>query len=95
METEPLDRSLVTRSTLHEVVPPFRQSIRAFRIRVSHKHWLHVGTFRYDAIEGRWGIKVDPGEIGAWGRKGNGAEEETFGADPDAVEVRSRSAKRT
>ena len=88
VETEPKDRSFVTRATLHEVLPPFRQSIWAFRIRVSWGRWLHIGIFRFDREARRYDLGVDPDEIGTWGRKANGDEEETFGADPGAIEVR-------
>ena len=66
IETEPVDRSFITRATLHEVFPPFRQSLWAFRIRVSHKHWLHIGKFGYQPEVGRWGLDVDVDEISTW-----------------------------
>jgi len=66
LETEPLDRSPVTRATLHEILPPYRLSNRAVRIRVSPRHWLHLGTFRYDDAVGRYGLDVDPTDISEW-----------------------------
>lgn len=88
IETEPVDRSLVTRATLHEVLPPFRQSIHAFRIRVSHRHWLHVGIFAYDREMRRWKYEATTEEISTWGRR-NGDPEEDQAADPAPVEAGS------
>jgi len=48
IETFPADKSFLTRATLYEVLPPFRESNRALRIRVSKHHWLHLGIYRYD-----------------------------------------------
>lgn len=69
IETEPADRSFVTRATLDEILPPFRWSNRAIRIRVSHKHWLHVGLFAYKTEVTPWGLEVLPEHIGEWGRR--------------------------
>lgn len=66
VETEPVDPSFITRSTLDEVLPPFRKSIWAFRIRVSHKHWLHIGKFGYESEARRWGMDTPVDEISQW-----------------------------
>jgi hypothetical protein len=66
IETDAVDHSFATRATLHEVLPPFRHSIWAFRIRVSHKHWLHVGKFVYEREARRWGMDTDVEEISQW-----------------------------
>jgi hypothetical protein len=81
IESEPVDRSFVTKATLHEVLPPFRESIWAFRIRVSHKHWLHIGKFGYTPEVGRWGLDADVDEISTW-RGPNGVEPSEEGQDP-------------
>ncbi|RPI08608.1 MAG: hypothetical protein EHM63_06015 [Actinobacteria bacterium] len=85
IETEPEDRTFWCYSILHEALPPFRHSTYGIRMRVSHRHWLHVGKFLYDKNARYYGLPVTPSEISSWGRN---REEETFGADPDAVEVR-------
>jgi hypothetical protein len=79
-ETEPLDRSFATKATLHEVLPPYRLSTRAWRLRVSPWHWLHFGTFRYDDAVGRYGLDADPNQISEWrGPTSNGQ----VGSDED------------
>lgn len=87
VETEPIDRSPVTRATLHEVLPPYRLSTRAMRVRVSPWHWLHVGTFHYDDVVGRYGLDVDPVDISEW--RGPHVEvtpeEDSATAQPDTV----------
>lgn len=91
IETQAPDRSFITRATLHEVLPPFRQSIWAFRIRVSPWHWLHVGRFKYEGELRRWGMDTPVEEISTWrGPHAVGEEQE----EQDAVlatadEVRS------
>jgi hypothetical protein len=82
IETEPADRSFLTRATLHEVLPPFRQSIHAFRIRVSHRHWLHLGTCTYDREMRRWRLDATTEEISTWGRRNGDVEEEEAAATP-------------
>lgn len=85
VETHPVDRSVVTRATLHEVLPPYRLSRWAVRIRVSPWHWLHLGRFDYDDAVGRYGLDADPDEIAEW--RGPRVEEENRGADADAEPV--------
>jgi len=72
------DRTFFSRATLNEVLPPYRESYWAFRLRVSHRHWLHVGVFRYRPEVTPWGIEVAPEEIGNWGR--DQEKEDTEGA---------------
>ena len=87
IERDAEDRSFLTRSTLHEVLPPFRQSTWAFRIRLSHRHWLHIGRFGYQPDVGRWGLGATPDEIGTWGT--DDVEEEAPGdIDPESVTLR-------
>ena len=85
IETEPVDRSFLTKATLHEVLPPFRQSIHAFRIRVSHRHWLHLGVFAYDREMRRWRFDATTDEISTWRRSHSETEDEAATATP--VEV--------
>lgn len=88
IETEPTDRSLVTKATLHEVLPPYRLSRWAFRIRVSPWHWLHLGVFEYDDAVGRYGLYFEPDEIAEW-RGPRVAQEDADGTAgaPDADPV--------
>ena len=85
-ETEPADRSFVTRATLNEVLPPYRQSDWAFRIRVSPRHWLHVGRYHYDSALGRYGLDVDPIDIAEWrGPRAQTPEDEGSRSDAEPV----------
>jgi hypothetical protein len=86
-ETEAPDRSLITRSTLDEILPPFRKSIWAFRIRVSRKRWLHIGWFEYDNIDSHWGLSTPVEEIAQW-RGPHAFQQEEGDADPTPDEVR-------
>ena len=56
IETEPEDRRFLTYSILHEVLPPFRHSTYGLRIRLSHRHWLHVGKYLYDRNARYYGL---------------------------------------
>jgi hypothetical protein len=86
IETEPSDRTLVTRSDLYEVLPPFRESIWAFRVRVSHRHWLHVGIFRYDR-DRVLQVPASASEIRKWGQDAR-VQEESVNGDDTIDEVR-------
>ena len=86
-ETDPQDRSLVTRASLNEILPPYRQSAGAIRIRVSHKHWLHLGIFYYDKTVGRYGLDVDVNTISEWRGPRARVEEEVEGPRSDAEQV--------
>jgi hypothetical protein len=66
---EPFDRALATRSWMLEALPPYRESVRGIRIRVSHRHWLHVGLFKYNREPKRFGFAMSPSEIGRLGRE--------------------------
>ena len=85
VETEAVDKSFLTRATLAEVLPPFRQSIRAFRIRVSPWHWLHIGICRYEQETRRWDLGVEPDEIGAWGVREEVEDEVEYWDDDEPV----------
>lgn len=63
----PFDYRLVCRAYMREVLPPYRESTRALRIRVSHRHWLHVGLFKYNREPKRYAMTAPPAEIGQWG----------------------------
>ena len=69
VETQARDRSFLTRATLDEVLPPFRESRRAVRIRISPWHWLHVGVFAYKTEVTPWGLEALPERIGRWGEE--------------------------
>jgi hypothetical protein len=66
VERKAVDRSLITRSTLYEVLPPFRRSMWAVRIRVSPWHWLHMGRYYHEPEAGRWGLDASVDEISKW-----------------------------
>lgn len=83
VERDAPDRSFVTRATLHEVLPPFRQSIWAVRIRVSPWHWLHFGRFFHEPEARRYGMDTDVEEISKW-RGPNVVEDEEDDAIPAA-----------
>src|SRR5262245_9100310 len=91
IETQPADRTLVTRATLHEVLPPYRLSTHAFRVRISPWHWLHLGTYRFDQdAVGRYGLEALPEDIRRWrGRvqteDGDTAESADQGDVPEAL----------
>src|SRR5215467_5528856 len=74
IETEPVDRSFWCYSVLHETLPPFRHSTYGLRIRISLKHWLHVGTFLYDRNPNFYSLRLSPDEIRKW--KGGIPQEE-------------------
>ena len=74
IEHDAEERSLVSRSWLVEDLIPFRESVWAFRIRVSHNHWLHFGKFRYRREALHAGLVFRPTQIGRWGVQ----EEDTF-----------------
>jgi hypothetical protein len=78
IETDAIDKSFLTKATLHEVLPPFRVSKWALRIRVSHKHFLHLGIYRYESEARRYDLGVDADEIGAWGVREETAEDEYY-----------------
>jgi hypothetical protein len=86
-ETDPVDRSLFTRATLNEVLPPYRQSAGAIRVRVSHKHWLHLGVFYYDKTVGRYGLDALPEDIREWRGPRVSVEEEAEAGSADAEQV--------
>jgi hypothetical protein len=86
-ETEPEDRSLITRATLNEVLPPYRQSAWAIRVKVSHKHWLHLGVFYYDKAVGRYGLDALPEDIREWRGPRAVVEEEAPSGSADAEQV--------
>lgn len=75
IERDAVDTSFITKATLHEVLPPFRHSLWAVRIRVSHRHWLHVGRYYHEAEARRWGMDTPIEEISQW-RGPNVVEEE-------------------
>jgi len=85
VETEAVDHTFLTRSTLHEVLPPFRMSVWAFRIRVSHKHYLHVGKFKYDDIAAHWGMNTPVELISQWRGPNAFQQEVEASADPAPV----------
>jgi hypothetical protein len=68
IERDAVDRRLLTYSYLNEVLPPYRKSSYGIRIRVSHRHWLHVGKYLYDKTPGRYGIPTSANDIARWGR---------------------------
>jgi hypothetical protein len=80
VETDPVDRSFVTRATLHEILPPYRISDWAFRVRVSPRHWVHFGRYHYDSTLGRYGLVVEPTDIAEW----RGPRAQAQGEDTDA-----------
>lgn len=89
VEVEPEDTSFLTRAHLQEVLPPYRLSTRAFRIRVSHKHWLHLGLYRYDRdAAGKYGIPARPGDIGRWGldREADQGRDDVEAEEPEGAE---------
>jgi hypothetical protein len=86
LETKPTDRSAITKATLHEVLPPYRQSDWAFRIRVSPWHWLHVGRYHHDSAIGRYGLTDDLDVIREWrGPRAPIEEDDRTGADGQQV----------
>lgn len=92
VETDPYDRSFITRATLDEVLPPYRESRRAIRVRVSHRHWLHIGICQYKTEVTPWGIEVSPERIGRWGLS-DPEEEDDY--DYFAPEIRSDEGRGT
>lgn len=85
LEKDSPDRSLVTRATLHEVLPPYRQSDWAYRIRVSPRHWLHLGRFHYDSTLRRYGLDAEPSEIAEWRSPRVEEKDRSPGADAEPV----------
>jgi len=85
-EQDPEDRSFVARAYLREVLPPYRLSDRAIRIRVSPRHWLHLGLFNYDNAVGRYGLTDDLDVIREWrGPRAAIEEDDCTGADAEQV----------
>ena len=85
-EKDPTDRSFVTRASLREILPPYRLSDRAIRIRVSPWHWLHLGLFNYDNVVGRYGLTDDPDVIREW-RSPRAAPEEAVSVDTNGEQA--------
>lgn len=94
VETDAPDRSLITRAYLNEALPPYRIGTHAIRIRISHRHWLHIGIHRYRTEVGLWGLDVSPDQIRSWGLK-SAEEEEDPGAIAASVEVRPLDGERS
>jgi len=69
IEPDADDRSFITRATMEEALPPFRYSIWAFRIRVTHRHWLHLGVCKHKNTVTPWVRKSSAAEPGV-GRSG-------------------------
>jgi hypothetical protein len=83
MESNAPDPSFLTRSHMQETAPPYRMSKRAFRIRVSLNHWLHIGTYRYHVEKNYWGIGgVSANQIAKWGSANRDRDQ---GPDPAAA----------
>ena len=93
VETDAPDRTFITRAFLNEALPPYRIGTHAFRIRVSHRHWLHIGTHRYRTEVGLWGLDTSIEQIRSWGLKN--AEEEDTGDHSGTVEVRPLDGERS
>lgn len=85
VERDAPDRSFITKATLHEVLPPFRQSMWAVRIRVSRKHWLHIGRYFHESEARRWGMDTPVEEISQWRGPHVGQEDEDGVASADEV----------
>lgn len=87
VERKAEDHSFLTRATLHEVLPPFRVSIWAVRIRVSPWHWLHMGRYYHEPEVRRWGLDTSVDEISQW--RGPSVGQEESNGDTESDEVRS------
>jgi hypothetical protein len=92
VERDALDRSFFSGSWLMEDLPPFRESVRAVRIRVSPHRWLHIGQFRYNREALHTGLMFKPSDIGQWGKDAETDQEGPGGlapVDTDDQPVRS------
>jgi hypothetical protein len=83
IETKPVDRSLWCYSVLHETQPPYRHSTYGVRLRITPRHWLHLGTFLYDRNPDYFSLRIDPTDIGRWGKGAIPQENGDRGADPN------------